>query len=282
MSSTIQDKQFLFIVGAPRSGTTWLQIMLGEHPQVCTSVELTLFDRYIGQWMETWRHEVENAHRPGLNLFWTEQEFHGFLQDFIYKTYERALAAKPDATHVLDKRPSYSEHVETIQTLLPNARFIHIIRDGRDVATSMMAAARDFWFQTDTMQKAATRWNEKVRQAQIASRFAGQYLEIRYEDLLEDGVATLKKVFDFCGLPVTEGQVGEILEQQAFDKLQSSRKSASAEYKMPPGFYRKGKAGNWQEELSTEQQQQFDEIAGELLRELGYAGDHWVASTTAN
>lgn len=275
--SNIQDKQFLFIIGAPRSGTTWLQIMLGEHPQVCTSVELTLFDRYIGSWMETWKHETENAHRPGLNLFWTEAEFHGFLRDFAYQTYAKALATKPEATHVLDKRPSYSEHVESIQALLPNARFIHIIRDGRDVTTSMMAAAKDFWFQTDTMQKSATRWQEKVLQARIASQFEGQYLEVRYEDLLTDGVATLQSVFDFCGLPITTEQVANILEQQAFDKLKDSRKSASAEFKMPPGFYRKGKMGNWQEELSLTDKQQFDEIAGGLLKELGYAQDNWVA-----
>ena len=48
------DNQFVFIIGAPRSGTTWLQTMLAAHPSVCTSVELTLFDKYITSWIEIW------------------------------------------------------------------------------------------------------------------------------------------------------------------------------------------------------------------------------------
>lgn len=275
--SNIRDKQYLFIIGAPRSGTTWLQLMIGAHPQVCTSVELTIYDRYTGPWIETWKREMrEKETRPGLPLFWTDEDFYEFLRLFLDNIYERMLITKPDATHILDKRPSYSEYVADIHTLLPNARFIHLLRDGRDVAASMMAAARDLWFMTDTMPKAASKWKEKVQQAQRAKEFEGQYLEVRYEELLTNGLETLKSLFDFCRLPVDESLVKAIFEEHSFEKLQVTRKAASEEYKMPEKFYRKGKSGSWREDLSPAQMQRFDEMAGDLLRELGYAQEGWL------
>jgi hypothetical protein len=56
----VWERQFVFIIGAPRSGTTWLQALVGSHPSVCTSVEMTLFDCYLGPWLKRW--EAPEAH----------------------------------------------------------------------------------------------------------------------------------------------------------------------------------------------------------------------------
>ena len=266
----IKDKSFIFIIGAPRSGTTWLQTMLGSHPLVCTTIENTLYDRYIGPWVQAWDFEVENDHRPGLPMYWSDDEFYDFLRLFLNRIYERILANKPDATHLLDKRPANSEHVDVINTLLPNPLFIHLVRDGRDAAVSMMAAARDLWFVTDTIEKAATKWKEKVLQSRQAQKFEGRYLEVRYEDLLTNGVETMKQVFEFCGLPLTDSEVAALVEEHTFAKMKASLKSPVAGIPLPEAFYRKGQVGTWQEELTSEQKERFDQIAGGLLRELGY------------
>ena len=205
--SSVLDKQFIFIIGAPKSGTTWLQIMISAHPQVCTTVELTLFSKYTAPWIKAWKAEAANIQQgrwnQGLPFLWSEDEFYGYLKEFLSKVYEKVLSINPQATHVLDKHPGYSMHVEDINMLLPGARFIHMIRDGRDVAVSMVAAQQRIGYGTGTIQDSAAEWKRNVRAAQETTQYHDRYMEVRYEDLLISGANTLKSVFDFCGLPAT-------------------------------------------------------------------------------
>jgi len=279
----VLDKQFIFIIGAPKSGTTWLQIMLGAHPVVCTTVELTLFNRYIAPWIKAWKGEAANIAQgrwyQGLPFLWTEDDFYEFLRGFLSKVYERVLATKPQATHILDKHPGYSLHVEDINELLPNARFIHMIRDGRDVAVSMVAARRQIGYGPGTISDSATAWKRYVRAAQKAKQYHGRYIEVRYEDLSTAGIDTLKCVFDFCDLPASVEDVAANLEAHQFERMKAKRQHADDRVKTHEAFYRKGRVGSWQEELNPMQRYIFDEIAGDLLRELGYAEGRWWAES---
>lgn len=279
----ILDKQFLFIIGSPRSGTTWLQLMINAHPLVCTTVELTLFDKYIASWIEFWKKEAANIDQgrwhKGLPFLWTEDEFYGFLREFLVKVYERVVATNPQATHILDKNPAYALHVETINTFLSDARFIHVIRDGRDAAVSLLAARRQIGFGPDSIQGAAETWKNYVRAAQKTTKYNDRYMEVRYEELLDDGIGILKSVFDFCGLSASIEDVAAIVNEHAFEKMKASRITPAKNVKGPEGGYRKGKAGSWREELDPMQRYVFDKIAGELLRELGYAEEGWWAES---
>ena len=60
----LDSKSFIFIVGSPRSGTTMLQILLASHPQVASTVEQTLYQHYVKQWLDTWESEVRNIEAP--------------------------------------------------------------------------------------------------------------------------------------------------------------------------------------------------------------------------
>lgn len=277
--SSVLDKQFIFIIGAPKSGTTWLQIMISAHPQVCTTVELTLFSKYTAPWIKAWKAEAANIQQgrwnQGLPFLWSEDEFYGYLKEFLSKVYEKVLSINPQATHVLDKHPGYSMHVEDINMLLPGARFIHMIRDGRDVAVSMVAAQQRIGYGTGTIQDSAAEWKRNVRAAQETTQYHDRYMEVRYEDLLISGANTLKSVFDFCGLPATHNEVTAIIEEHKFDKMKAQRQHADKRAKTSAAFYRKGKIGSWQEEIQPVQRYVFDVIAGDLLCKLGYAKDGW-------
>jgi hypothetical protein len=279
----ISDKQFLFIIGSGRSGTTWLQIMIGAHPLVCTTVELTLFDRYLAPWIRAWRNEAANIEQgrwhQGVPFLWTEDEFYGFLREFLERVYERVVATNPQATHILDKHPEYSMYVEDINRFFPNARFIHVIRDGRDVAVSAVAALQQIGFGVGTIQEAAALWKKYVREAQKARQYHGRYLEVTYEELLADGLDTLKLVFDFCGLPASVEDVAAIFNAHQFGQMKARRITQVRNIKAPDGAYRKGKVGSWRQELAPVQRYLFDRIAGDSLRELGYAEDGWWAES---
>ncbi len=279
----ILDQEFLFIIGSPRSGTTWLQAMIGAHPRVCTTVELTLFSEYTAPWINRWEREAANIAQgrwhQGLPFLWTEDEFYDFLKGFLDKVYERVISTNPQATHVLDKHPGYSLYVEHIHRLVPNARFIHLIRDGRDVAVSMVAARRRVGFGTDTIAASAAEWKRTVRAAWEASQYQGRYLEVRYEDLLTAGVDVLKSVFEFCGLSAAADEVTAIFEAHQFQKMKAARMTPARSVKAPEGAYWRGSVGNWQGELDPMQRYSFDRIAGDLLRELGYAQEGWWADS---
>ena len=144
----LPDKDFVFIIGAARSGTTWLQAMVAAHESVCSTIdELKLFDFFTVPLEQSWKYlgglQVATGGDPnGLAAMWTEEEFYQFLSEIVGRVYTQVLAKKPEATVLLDKAPGYSSHVEHISRLIPKAKFIHIIRDGRDVAASLMAAAQ--------------------------------------------------------------------------------------------------------------------------------------------
>src|SRR5215471_21624711 len=102
----LSGKQLIYIIGSPRSGTTWLQAMIGAHPSVCTTVELTLFSKYTAPWIASWNEESANIKagrwHQGIPFLWSEDEFYSFLTEFLDRVYAKVLAGKPEATHILD------------------------------------------------------------------------------------------------------------------------------------------------------------------------------------
>lgn len=275
-----------FIIGAPRSGTSWFQFLIGAHPLVATPQEIDLFSRYIPLVWDAWEHELgrpPEARIAGLITALTQEEFEHQLRSFAAGVHERILAMKPGATVVLEKDPPYSLHVPLINRLLPEARFLHLIRDGRDVAVSMMASSRSWnqWL-PGTVREAASTWREYVEAALQASDFHGRYLEVRYEALVEDGAAELLRVFDFLGLEADIELCEQISDTNRFSALAKRRElspsiafggEALRTFGRPPepeGFLRRGRAGDWATAMSRRQVRIFDEVAGELLACLGY------------
>jgi len=279
----ISDRQFLFIIGSLKSGTTWLQIMLSAHPQLCTTVEQTLFDKYIPSWFDIWQKETKNitekGYNKGLPFLWTNDDFMDFLREFLDKVYAKVSINHPNASHILDKNPMYSFSVELIHELLPNARFIHLIRDGRDVAVSMLAARRNIGYGPSSFINSVVTWNKYVLAARHAKSYENQYLEIRYEDLLNNGILTLQTIFDFCQLPISSEEIEKIVSEHTFKKMKSKRQHADVRAKTHKAFYRKGQAGSWREELTPTQMYQFNKISGDLLLDLGYDRDGWWATS---
>lgn len=280
--------QHLFIIGAPRSGTTWLQIMIGSHSRVATTVELTLFSHYIAPLIKGWEIEKENIDKgrweQGLPFIWSQSEFNDFLKLFIEKVYDKVHAKNPFATHILDKHPGYSKYVKLIQSHLPEAKFIHMIRDGRDVAASMISARNNMGFGEGTIEGAAREWKENVLASKIISDDKEKYFEIRYEDMLNDTFNSLKKIFTFCKLDINNEELNEIIETNKFENLKIRGATADPNSKLNHSkHYRKGKAGSWKDDLSIQEQFIFNEVAGSLLIDLGYEDDHeWIIQSPAN
>lgn len=287
-------EQLIFIIGAGRSGTTWLHLMLGSHPRVATGQESQIFSEYLAPLYRRWRDELEwpdteTVRQHGISSYVKEDEFVALLRGFALEVLGRVLAEKPGATHLLEKSPSSSYHVDLIHRCLPETHFIHVIRDGRDVATSMLKA-RLGWGKSwapSRAEDAAKEWVKAVWAARSAANLTSHYTEVRYEDLLSEGVDELQRVFRFVGLPVSDDEASEIYERFDFDRLKKGdydravfknpgevTASGTEERREPPGFFRKGKSGTWRDELSRAELNSFLWVAGDLLEELGYLGEN--------
>lgn len=274
------NKHFVFVIGAPRSGTTWLVQMLSDHPAVASiPQELTLFSRYVAPWLEHYEMEAqkheEGAWSLGMPMLYDREEFRTLLRKLIDGCYERVLARNPEASHIMDKHPYYSQHLPAIDHVIPHARFIHIIRDGREVAVSMMSARKRIGFGAKDVRMAARNWSECVLRAreQAAKLGPERYMEIRYEDLMSDPITGLTKAFAFSGLNIGQDRVRSLAEEYHISKKQLSY----GDFRL--NHLRDRPGAIWKERLSLEERYIFDLIAGHLLQELGYARADWWALT---
>ena len=162
-----------------------------------------------------------------------------------------------------------------------------MIRDARDVVVSQIEASRKKWgksWAASDATEAATRWKKWVDAARKYREPADLYREIRYEDLVNDGVETMQKVYSFLGTPLPRGEVKAIYDQFSIEACRKDEMPASvlqlgevAHLPARPtgdGFFRAGIAGGWRTALSDADRVSVETIAGELLAELGYDAEH--------
>ena len=114
----------------------------------------------------------------------------------MIRAFYSAYAEREGKTRYGDKTPGYIKEMVRIQRTLPEARFIHIIRDGRDVSLSHM---RMNWG-PETYEESATLWVERIAKARRMAPKIEHYNEIHFEDLVRDTEGTLRKVCEIIDL----------------------------------------------------------------------------------
>jgi hypothetical protein len=218
----------VFIIGAPRSGTTWLQRLLGYHPDFATPRETHFAHEFLapaeGAWQrqkaEAERNLVELAGLTGATLsrmggtfggvpgLFSEDEFYGLLRLMYERLRDRCLTLKPGATVFLEKTPSNSLHIDLLSRVSPKCRFVHLIRDPTAVVASILGARRGWGraWAPDSADAAARTYRSHVEGALSAQRFGGRYRELRYEDLRRDATTTIFKLLSDLGVSTDRDQ----------------------------------------------------------------------------
>jgi hypothetical protein len=211
----------MFIVGPARSGTSWLQTMLAEHPDVASPPETELFSSYVVPMERTWardRGRVRRAVRDrgrqlayGLATALTDDEFTMLERDVYAAVRDRVVGAKPGANRMLEKTPDHVLFLDTIMRVVPGARFIFLVRNPRDTVRSLLDARDEPWGQwaPSSVAAATDLWQRNVR-AGLPYLDHPNLLLVRYEDL-RAGPAELERVSSFLGL----GSPGEWMRTPA-------------------------------------------------------------------
>lgn len=281
MSETVKlmndGRDLVFVVGCQRSGTTWLQLLLYQHPDIASSHETHLFDRYIAKLEEAWAREQSPGYQSlgGLARTLESTEFDQLLRAAVDIALGEILGMKKGARLVVEKTPDHVRHAETILRLYPAASFIHIVRDPRSVACSLRDGSYSWamnWASADPVVS-ARHWNRAVATGQSIKQTTERYLEVRYEDLLQAGEQRLGEIFSWLGIEVEPQFCAEALGRCALHKLRSDDAVDVTPWKLQESaevFYRKGQASGWREELSARDRAKVEYIAGGLMNELGY------------
>ena len=259
----VSDEAHIVMGGAPRSGTTVLRKLLDRHPAIRAGAETKLFvPAAFNLEFLAGAFDIPPAELQELRASSTSQA--AFIDAFA----TRVLA---DAGKVrwAEKTPQNIRHLDWITTHFPKARFVHIIRDGRDVVCSMRTHP-DWRWVDGAWQKVlverplewyARRWLDDTA-AGMARREDPRYTEIRYEQLVTDPAAVL--------LAVCEGI--EVEADEAWLASTAASAADSGRTKRPDyeGALSGASVGRWREDLTADERQEVERLCGPRLRALGY------------
>jgi hypothetical protein len=266
---------FPFVVGCNRSGTTLLRAMLDAHPDLAVPPEayFTLRALRPGSPDAPFAPAARLAEIEANRSFATWALPPGALAGVtaappadpaeLVRAVYRVYAEHHGKPRAGDKTPRNVLHVPTIAAALPEARFVHLVRDGRDVVPSV----REHLLGPESLPATIDYWRDRVLAGRRAGATLGpdRYLEVRYEDLVADPEAVLPTVCRFLGLDYTPSMLdypgrAERLIAGTWD----ARRHA--------GVGRPPTAGvrDWRTAMAPADLRLFDELAGDLLDELGY------------
>jgi hypothetical protein len=272
----------IFILGVHRSGTTLIRFILSSHSDIYIPPESdfiprfflnkpfkaltardvkqllhTIFTRY--RFVEDWQ-----GPQPNFKNFLDEETGTTTPSNFLSKLYGR-YAVQNMASRWGDKTPIYTSYVKLIHQLFPQTQFIHILRDPRDAAISLLERYAHREIHVDTYF-AAKNWVRRITKARAdaASLPVGQYLEIRYEELVSTPEAVVRNMCNF----LNESFQPSMIQQELL-----------ARTKIEPDDYffnnvrnplHNQSIGRWMNNLTDQDVRLIQAVTGPLMVELGY------------
>ena len=295
-----------FVVGVGRSGTTLLRMMLDSHPDLAIPPETHFLNPLI-QASGRLRWNPKTAARTLVHDERRRWNDFGLTEEELVAAYEQIkpfnttdavrgfyflYASKFGKHRWGDKTPDYIRKMKKLQNHIPEARFIHVIRDGRDAGLSQNSRLEKRGKDAIPGREMARRWRKRIIKARLDSEEIEHYMEVRYEDLVTDTEATLRRVCEHVELEFDPAMLRyyeraeERLQEMAGalpakkgrpEREAGERIAAHALTMKPPQADR---VAAWKTEMDPDDNAEFEVGAGYLLEELGYETatpkDNWI------
>ena len=276
----ILRKKIFFIVGLPKSGTTWLMRVLDGHPKIYCSGESHFSDELaplLQHSVDVYNKNIvrRNIHQTHYPHFTNENLEHMFVTaiGLLFSNW----VGDSNVQCIGDKTPDHTEAMPLLARLFPKSKFIHIIRDGRDMAVSAwFHSLRDhpttfkqrFPELRDFLGVSGKIWVSVLQKARsFGQAYPDRYFEVRYEDLHRDPNSIVQQLLEFLGVDSASAMVDQCREAASFEKLSRGRKRGHEDRN---AFFRKGIIGDWKNHFDQTCLDTFMQYGGDLLRELGY------------
>ncbi len=279
-----QDPRRVFALfgGSGRSGTTLVRAIFDRHPELAVAMEANFLLRAL-RFRSRWEAESGFDASGFAEFVIAGPNFKKLVMEpesIREALSETPVGSVPEAVRAVfaayarhhqkplygDKTPDYVKHFAKLAESFPEARFVHIIRDGRNTAVAYL----DRGFGPESIGEVATYWKRNVEKGRAAGEVLGpeRYAELRYEDLIEDPEPEVRRISTFLGLDYDAAMLeywdttDEVLAGQPRAHLHVSAAR-------PPT---KG-LRDWRRDLTTEQIGVFQVVAGKTLERLGYEID---------
>ena len=285
----------LFVVGCPRSGTSWVQSVLSAHPSVVTSSESHAYENIydpvtrrgrtsVSGWTKVLhRHDLGEREARWVGLHWwvnratlcrlIEWAFSAdgvsaadaaeTVIEAVFDSYFLEHGGDEHQT-LLEKTPGHLSYAAQILARFPEARMVEVLRDGRDVCVSMqMQALTMSWPPKDRRDQIAA-WVQAVRKG-IALRSDPAVRDrvhlIRYEALKADPEVEIARLFEFAGLEADRGSVAAVADRSDFRHQPSTGDGRHT---------RRGEVGDWRNHFDADDEALFRQLAGDVFEAAGY------------
>ena len=284
----ILSRQLFFIAATEKSGTTWMQLMLDAHPEVVCRGEGQFASKLagcVGGALKDYSSFIQ-----GLNekVFWETDGFPTFDRDdllHLLRMSSGMLLAKCDLGEEIaavgEKTPGNVRHLQELLTLFPNAKFVLMVRDIRDIIVSgHVHLKRQHGKAGDEpianyAKRVANVWVQDVRRAQMfISKNPDRCILVHYEKLHVEPRQCMARVLEHLGVSANEECVSACVDAGLFQILTKGRERGQED---PNSQFRKGVVGDWQRALDQGAKQNIYEEAGDALTALGYTrNSDWV------
>jgi len=256
------EPEYLFIGGAGRSGTTLLRAMLDSHENISVGPERKLIRTICGL-RRDWEGSATVFEEAGLTSEILDDSVKAFISTLMESTGK-------GAKRIGEKTPPNLLYMEMLGRFYPQARFVHVIRDGRAVGASLlkqdwrdMITGKPIEYCSDP-ELAGKYWAVVVEEIRSqAASVPGRYLEVRYEDLVSRPRETMARVLAFLDEPWDE----RVLSHQDSNLELPSTESSSEE--VAKAIHTRS-VSRWKTELSPGDRAKIESWATPMLKELGY------------
>ncbi|MEO0965917.1 MAG: sulfotransferase [Planctomycetota bacterium] len=272
------NKQIFFVVGCQKSGTTWVQNLLDGHPEVRCHGE-AYFAPVLLPLLGQFAKAYNQRHKAGADGNLRPNDVRFLFAATVGLSLARWTRAHPEVAAIGEKTPEHALCIPQLSQAFPNAKFIHVIRDGRDVCVSGYHHNRrtkgeaftkrfpDFKRYVD--YTVTQHWLPYIQHARAAAPDLGErYLEVRYERLHEQPEAQVKAMCGHLGVDPGEDAVDACLKAGSFQARAEGK--ANGNETRAAGFYRKGVVGDWVHHFDDAALAAYNSHAAPLMAELGY------------
>jgi len=274
------ENKLIFIGGSPRSGTTLLRRILNAHPEICAGPEFCLLPAIIRL-----RNEAKQRINNGQISMFVNKEMNDDIIRQLFFDYVNPFFEESGKLFLAEKTPANILIFPELHELFPEAYLVHVIRDGRDVVSSMLEVAKSFKNSKEKIpsyiqgvEHCAGTWRDYVespsRKGEIffSEKFQKMYIEVRYEDMIYDPINTIQDLcgnleIDFHKEIITSETLGHNFDQENFwiSKKNLSSSINTRSY------------NRYRRDLSLVQKIVVAKYCQQTLKKLGYVDDlKWV------
>ncbi len=269
-SAYVSPNDHIVIGGCGRSGTTLLRVIVDSHPRICCGPESEAF--LAGAIHLTRLKDRYKLDRQVLRDAYVTSRSRAEFIDWLAEVC-RAATGKP---RWAEKTPRNILNLDFIFSKFPQAKFVHVLRDGRDVACSLRTHPRhrvkngklvpvNTW---KPMKLCVQRWRDSLLCAK--RRWSNpRFYTVRYEELVTDPRETVSKLMKFLEEPWNERLLAHTEAASIYRDATTFAQTPEANKPIETSSI-----GRWRRDMSDDDKRIFKEIAGELLIECGYAADN--------